>query len=116
MERPRSAGPFLLSQSSKSTADYNSRNRFDKPVLGLLEEFDDLVPCDRWEAFEKLVDRVASLKIIKQRLHRHARPAKDRGTTHDLGIADYNWLLHLRHFTRQGMPQQSGWAWIDRQD
>lgn len=55
----------------------------------------------RREAFKKLIDRVAGLKGLDERLRRHARPAEHGRAAHDLGVAANNGLAHEPNISPQ---------------
>jgi len=50
------------------------------------QESDHLLAFNAWESFEELLDRIASLQMIKQTFHRHARPSENRLTAQNLRV------------------------------
>jgi len=54
--------------------------------LRLLERRDGQIPRNGGEIVQELFQRVATLDVVDQCLHRHARTDEDGGTPEDLGI------------------------------
>jgi hypothetical protein len=52
-----------------------------------------MLPRHRRESLEKIVDRFARLKIVKQRFHRNPRPMEHGYTPHYVGSERDNWLF-----------------------
>ena len=68
----------------------------------LLQERDDLLPCDGRKAREELVDGVAGFEAVEQSLNGDARSTKDRSATHYVRIARDDLLVHGPNCTRRG--------------
>src|SRR5438046_310533 len=56
----------------------------DHAVLGLFEKRDHLLARYGREALEKIIDRVASLQTVDQRLNRNASARKNGRAAHDI--------------------------------
>ncbi len=54
------------------------------------QESDHLLAFNTWESFEELLDRIASLQMIKETLHRHASPSKNRLAAENFRILGYD--------------------------
>ena|SRR5882672_22103 len=70
-------------------------------VLSMSENGGDLLRSDSWEPLEKLIDRCAGLKVLKQGAHRHASATKDPGAA-DFAFAAFYLLTiapiqHAQH-------------------
>ncbi len=50
------------------------------------QQSDHLLALYDGESFEELLDRIASLQMIKQTFHRHARPSENRLTAQNLRV------------------------------
>ena len=56
----------------------------DRQRRGALEERYDMFAGHRGKTEEEIIDRVASLDIVEQGLHGHARTGEYRSSTHDV--------------------------------
>ena len=54
------------------------------------QESDHLLAFHAWKSFEKLLDRIASLEMVEQTLHRHTSPSEDRLTAKNFRILRYD--------------------------
>lgn len=54
------------------------------------QESDHLLAFNTWESFEELLDRIARFQMIKETLHRHARPGKNRLAAKNLRVLRYD--------------------------
>jgi len=84
-----------------------TRNCYDS----LFREFecrDSLVAAYGWECLKKLFERVASLEILKEILHRDASPNEHRLPAHDLRVSVYYLLSPLAHFVILPLRAPSG--------
>src|ERR1700712_4929437 len=58
----------------------------DQHLFGKLQNRHSLIPIDGWKVVEEGVERLASLKIVEQRLYRDPRADENRGSPENLGI------------------------------
>src|SRR5665213_1061930 len=91
--------PAIDRDRRQSTRSSNriSRDRFDELVPGLVQKDHHLLAGDRWKAFEKFIDRVASLEMIEESLKRHAGSKEHRRPTHNFWIARNDWSAHANN-------------------
>src|SRR6266581_9631185 len=60
------------------------------------QESDHLLALYAGESLEELLDRITSLQMIEQTLHRHARPSENRLTAQNLRVLRHD-VAHAEH-------------------
>jgi hypothetical protein len=63
----------------------NTRMR-ERQIPRLLKRRDGKFTRYAWKILQKFIERIAALKIVQQRLKRHASSGKARGASHDLRV------------------------------
>ena len=77
------------------------------------EEGDHLLPADRGESFEEVVNRLAAFDIIEQRLHRNASACEYRRSAHHVPVARNNLSLNeptIPRLPNPSKPTKFPWA------
>ena len=70
-------------------------SNFVSPGLGHgFEKRNHLLPLDRREPLEEIVNRISRLQVIERRLHWHPCPGETGRPTHDLGVRRDDLPLH----------------------
>ena len=64
----------------------------------MIEQLSDLVPLDRRKLVKEIVDRRASLEIVKQRFDRHSCADEDRRASEDVRVDSY-YFAHPPYYT-----------------
>ena len=94
-----------LSRYSRSSFFFKLIEGPRSPTAVTVQKCKHLLSSYRREAFEKLIDRIASLKIFDERLHGYTRSAEYGRASHDLRVAaDDDWLIFKSYLKRRAPP------------
>src|ERR1035438_5127638 len=85
-----------------SSNSFTSANGSDHLIFGGLEESDHPLTADCRKPFQKIVNRIARLKVIEQCLHRNPSPRKHRSPSQDVPVGS-DYLLSHGHSISHGL-------------